>query len=184
MIKASLALSVVLLLPTVTLSQTLCEEDESIQFSCPVGKKVVSLCGKPKDAELSALIYRYGTRAKVEIEWSATLSNGQSFSFDVAPAGPQTSVSMIWWDKGPFRYLMSECSGGNCPFAAGLAVFREDKLLMNQRCVVPEGQVRHRFTGDLVEFGFKARTSKSLTPLVRNGFEYGSDITQVYRVKE
>lgn len=148
-------------------SDTLCKPDEAVVFNCFTGKKTVSLCAAPTAMAPSALTYRYGTAQKVENEYVATASNGHTFGASVAPAAPRAWVSQVWFDRSEYRYVMTECVGGDCPYPAGLAVFRRELLAMKAACQRPEGVRLPAFSRDLIRFGSDTTDSHSNTPLIR-----------------
>ncbi|WP_431288629.1 hypothetical protein [Roseateles chitinivorans] len=145
----------------------LCKAHEEAVFNCFTGKKTASLCASPTEAAPTALTYRYGTSGTVENEFAATPENGRFFSGTVSPAAPRAWVSQVWFDRGNFRYLMTECVGGDCPFHAGLAVIKGEKIAMNASCKRPPGVRLPAFSRELVKFGPKPDDSKSSTPLLR-----------------
>ncbi|MBB3194044.1 hypothetical protein [Roseateles terrae] len=159
---------------------TLCNAQEEVQFSCSTGAKTVSLCASPSSGTIDALTYRYGVPGKVEMEYAATKANGQVFFATVMPAAPDAQVSQVWFDKGNTRYLMTECTGGECVKPAGLAVLRGDKVLMNARCVRDPANDLAWFNTRLVEFGNDASQVKSSTPLLRSE-ETDNNISELYK---
>lgn len=161
-------------------ADTLCKSGEEVEFSCPVNKKIVSLCVSRQADDVGKIVYRYGVASKIENEYSATLENKNNFFIDVAPAGTFASIRQLWFDKGPYRYMMTECLGRACPFQAGLTVYNEDKILMNQRC----GEPIKTFGADLVEFSSSAKKSTIKTKLIKSGADIGNDVTQIYQVPE
>ncbi len=161
-------------------AQTLCNPEEAVEFSCPVKQKVVSLCVSRQADRVSQIVYRFGVAERIEHEYFATLSNGKVFYFDVAPAGTFASIRQVWFDKGPYRYMMTECLGRACPFQRGLTVYNQDQILMNERCSEPA----KAFSSDLVDFSSSARKSTVKTSLIRSGAEIGNDVTRVYEVAE
>lgn len=160
--------------------QTLCKPQEEVEFSCPVNQKLVSLCVTQQAGSVTQIAYRFGVLGKVENEYAATLENGKVFFFDVAPAGTFASIRQVWFDKGPYRYMMTECLGRACPFEAGVTVYNEDKILMNQRC----GESAKTFSENLVEFSSSAAKSTLKTSLIKSGADIGNDVTRIYDVPE
>ncbi len=148
--------------------KTHCQPSEKIFFSCVVGKKTVSLCGQPDDKGLSSLTYRYGLPDKVENEYSATPVNGNGFVGTVEPDSPHAEIREIWFDRGEFRYLLTSCLGGDCPYPGGLAVLRHGKVLSAMRCAAGLDSLT-AFSSDLVDFGDGADGGKSRTRLLSTG---------------
>lgn len=148
-------------------SDTLCKPDEAVVFNCFTGKKTASLCAAPTASAPSVLTYRYGTAQRVENEYVATASNGRSFGASVAPAAPRAWVSQVWFDRSDYRYVMTECVGGDCPSRAGLAVFRGERLAMKAACQRPEGGRLPAFSRELIQFGSDTSDIHSSSPLIR-----------------
>ena len=160
-------------------SATHCQPGERVQFSCAVGAKTVSLCARGEPGAVVALAYRYGLPGKVENEFVARPDNRNRFSGTVSPARPGASVAQVWFDRGDTRYLLTECTGGNCAQRAGLAVLRGERLLMTAAC----GRVAENdlawFARDLVKFGADAAGSRSATELLRIE-DADNDIVRIY----
>ena len=146
---------------------TQCQAGETAYFSCTVGAKTASLCGRGQAAALQALTYRYGPAGKVELEFTARADNSQRFYATVSPLSPGASVSQVWFDRGELRYLLTECSGGNCAKNAGLAVLRGDRVLMNATCSSTAAGDLAFFSPELVRFGSGAADSRSASELLR-----------------
>ena len=159
---------------------SLCQPDEAVQFSCPIGRKLVSLCAAGRPGATEVLSYRYGTPRHVEKTFVASADNGRRFFGTVSPARPGASVSQVWFDQGELRYLLSACTGGSCAFRAGLAVLQGDRILMNARCDRPEDGDLAWFSSDLVRFGSGAADSKSATALLQIE-DSDNDIVRLYR---
>ncbi len=146
---------------------SLCKPDEAVVFNCFTGKKTASLCASPTEAAPTMLAYRYGAGSTVENEFVATAANGQNFSGTVAPAAPRAWVSQVWFERSSYRYLMTECVGGDCSHSAGLTVFKGERMLMNAACQRRPGSPLAAFSSELVKFGSGAADSQSSTPLLR-----------------
>ncbi|WP_423601234.1 hypothetical protein [Roseateles sp. MS654] len=148
-------------------SDTLCKPEEAVVFNCFTGKKTASLCASPTEAAPTALAYRYGTSQKIENEYIATPTNGKTFGATVSPAAPRAWVSQVWFDRSSYRYLMTECVGGDCPYHAGLTVLNGERIAMNASCQQPRGVRLPAFSRELVKFGSNPGDSQSTTPLLR-----------------
>ena len=158
---------------------SLCQPDEAVRFSCPIGRKLVSLCAAGKPGAPEALSYRYGAVRHVEKTFVASTDNGRRFYGTVSPARPGASVSQVWFDQGEMRYLLSACTGGSCAFHAGLAVLQGDRILMNARCDRAKGDDLAWFSSDLVRFGSGAADSASATSLLQIE-DSDNDIVRLY----
>ena len=154
-----------------------CGAGESVFFSCQVGSKIVSLCSIGKSG---AIAYRYGPRGKVENEYLAAPDNGNRFQGNVSPASPGASVRQVWFTRDDFKYLLTECVGGDCPRSAGLAVFHGDKVIMNATCARKRDDVAW-FSHDMVNFGSDLKTSTSKTDLLHLD-DMDNAIEEIYHV--
>jgi hypothetical protein len=159
---------------------THCHADEKVFFSCVAGKKTVSLCGQAGGGELVSLTYRYGLPGKVEYEFSATHTNGNTFFGTVEPDSPRAQIREVWFDRGDVRYLMTACLGGDCPYEGGLAVLKKSTVLSKSKCGSgPDAMAL--FSDDLVEFGDGTDSSRSHTTLLKIG-DYSNSIDLLYPV--
>lgn len=147
-------------------SPALCEAGQQVVFHCSLGAKAVSLCSAGEGDSISALEYRYGRPSHVELRWQATAANGRQFIASMVPLAPGANVRQLWFDNGGVRYLLSQCTGGNCPAAAGLAVLRGQRLLSRQVCRATADD-RAWFSPRLGRFGEDAASSQAGTPLLR-----------------
>ena len=162
------AMGVALSLPVIAVAAPLthCQPGEKIFFSCVVGKKTVSLCGRFSAGGLASLTYRYGLPDKVENEYSATPANGQGFLGTIEPDSPRAEIREVWFDRGEFRYLLTSCLGGDCPYPGGLAVLKRGRVLSALRCAGGPDALTS-FSSDLVDFGDGVESGKSRTPLLQ-----------------
>jgi hypothetical protein len=132
-------------------SQSLCRADETVDFSCGIGDKIVSLCSTINYQGTEALAYRYGVHGKVEKEYVAKHDNKNRFMGSLEPANPRALVREIWFNEGKIRYLLTVCTGGDCERSSGLAVLDGDKILRNETC--SDGEGSDWFSRNLVDFG-------------------------------
>jgi hypothetical protein len=160
---------------------SLCRGDEAILFSCNVGRDLVSLCATRTAGRISALAYRDGPPGHIETEYVASPGNGNRFLGTVSPAAPGASVKQVWFNRGNAKYLLTECVGGNCPQAAGLTVFRDRRIVRNERCARTADD-RAWFSKDLVQFGSDIAKSHSASDLLQLE-DFDNDIDQIYRVR-
>ena len=149
------------------LAASLCQADESVAFSCATGSKLASLCASRKGDTLDALVYRFGAPGRIEKEFRASQDNQNRFSGFVSPANPRASVREIWFEQGPFTYLLTQCVGGDCAHPAGIAVLRDGKLKLNAYCAFDPKNDTAWFAPELVEFGSDLQDSKSKTNLLK-----------------
>jgi hypothetical protein len=158
-----------------------CTAGEVVAFSCQAGAKVVSLCALRQGGRIGALAYRYGLPGHVENEYVASLANRNRFFASVAPAAPRASVSQVWFGRGKVKYLITECTGGDCPYSAALSVLRGDRVLSHAPCLRTADD-RAWFSRELVEFGSDIESSRSTTDLLR--LEEGDNpLEKLYRIR-
>ena len=161
-----LVLPISLLAQPINATATHCHPEETIQFSCQIGKKTVSLCTGDKLGSITSLTYRYGLIGKIENEFIARPDNVRRFHGFVAPANPNAEIRQVWFDRGGLRYLLAECRGGNCPQTGKLAVLRGSRILMNKDCAPPTAKRYDGFWGGLVSFGADDGPGRSATELL------------------
>jgi hypothetical protein len=145
-------------------SPNLCEPTERTFFSCTFeGGKAVALCGRVDSGTVISLEYRYGRPGRIELTHAATPQS--AFSATVAPLAPRASVRQVWFTRGGYTYLLTQCVGGGCPKGAGLAVLKGDRVVSNRFC---QRSVDDRawFAPELAQFGSDASGSRSATPLI------------------
>lgn len=144
----------------------LCRANEDSKYNCLLGDKVASLCAAPDNGETPGLTYRFGTKEKVELEYAAAPENGKTFFAFSQQIDPRARINQVWFDRGSVRYLMTECSGGNCVSDGRLAVLRGDKVVMNAECRNPIS-APPAFSRDLVQFGPRREDARSFSRLLK-----------------
>ncbi|GJD52392.1 hypothetical protein OPKNFCMD_5157 [Methylobacterium crusticola] len=125
----------------------------------------MSLCATAKQEAIERITYRYGTAGRIETSYAAEIGNGHRFKGTVSPASPRALIRQVWFDQGRFRYLLTECVGGDCARPAGLAVLRGDTVVRNSSCA-RAGHDPAWFSEKLVEFKSSLETSTSKTGLL------------------
>ena len=129
---------VALTAPAGAAETTLCGTDETVVFSCHVGKKIVSLC-RPA-AEEKSLVYRFGAAGRPELVFpESDRADGQGFTRSEAVrfGGGSTSVS---FQRGEYRYsVYSQVGRGEGPertpeIEDGVLVLRDGKPLRRLIC--------------------------------------------------
>ena len=144
-------------------STALCSPRQQVVFHCSLGAKSVSLCAVMDGQRVTTLDYRYGTRAKLELTQVA--STAQPFKATQSQLAPGARARQVWFDRGGYTYLVSQCVGGACPYSAGLAVMQDEKVVLNRRCVRTADD-RASFVPDLAHFGSDAASSEAKTGLL------------------
>jgi len=145
---------------------TLCTAQERVMFHCALGDKAVSLCAEQDRTHIRALAFRYGTRDAVEVAYTATDAGSAHFSATATPLAPHASVRQLWFVRAGRTYLLSQCVGGACPHAAGLAILEGARILSNQVCERGDDD-RAWFAQPLVHFGTDAAGTRALAPQLR-----------------
>lgn len=115
---------------TVAPSKGLCAPQETAIFVCPVGRKLVSVCGQAGKAT-----YRFGSPGKVELSSQALTTAERSFS-----GGGETQIQLR---NGQFTYLVYDktvrtsfsSNGRNDPdFTSGLVVLKDRHVVSARKC--------------------------------------------------
>lgn len=144
-------------------STALCGPRQQAVFHCSLGAKSVSLCAVVEGQRVTTLDYRYGTRARLELTQQA--STAQPFKATQSQLAPGARARQVWFDRGGYTYLVSQCIGGDCPYSAGLAVLKGYEVVMNRRCVRTADD-RASFAPELARFGRDAASSEAKTGLL------------------
>lgn len=98
--------SALLTLSSYCSAQTLCSLTEQVFFSCPLGKKMASLC-----TTADSMSYRFGTPQKIEMTYSGGAVE-QKFSRDET-VGASNSAKIISFTNHDVAYLLySPVRGG------------------------------------------------------------------------
>lgn len=158
--------AILVALSSACFGQAMCTAQEEVAYACTIGAKTASLCKSADTTAPASLTYRYGKAGKTELEYVATIENGNTFSAFTLPANPRAQIRMVWFDKGDFQYLMTECAGGSCKSHGRLVVSRGDRMLMNAECTNPSSSQPY-FSRSLIQFGPDVDHAKSLTPLIK-----------------
>ena len=166
------------IVPVLAAPATHCRADEQPLFSCSTGKKTVSLCGAPATGVPQKLSYRFGVPGKVENEFVATSANHNRFRTTAITLSPGANVEEVWFDRGDVRYLLSACTGGDCPVGAALTVLEKAHVIANMPCRDDDDFVG-RFGSDLVEFG---DVPKPKTPLLVIDDNYDNEADRIFAI--
>src|SRR5262245_20948393 len=113
-------------------STALCTASERVLFHCVLGERAVSLCASMAGPRIETLAYRYGVPGRIELSYVASSASGRRFAATAAPLAPRATVRQVWFDRGGYTYLLTQCVGGDCPQSAGLAVLRGEHVLSNR----------------------------------------------------
>jgi hypothetical protein len=161
---------------------SLCTPTEEVMFHCSLGaQKAVSLCAERRDGALTALVYRESGPPHPALSWRADGTSGRRFSAASAPVSPRATVRQLWFVRDGLTYLLTQCVGGSCPHAAGLAVLRGDTIVSDERCRRTADD-RAWFAPSLVAWGGDTASSRSLTSLVAMD-DVDNDVERLYRAR-
>ena len=166
----------------------ICTSEERVEFSCHIKDKIVSLCAAGESGVLTSLSYRFGVPGKFENEFVARTETSNRFFATYSPASLGALVIQVWFDRSDYRYLLTECVGGNCPREVGLAVLKGSKILMNESCPRFEAGDHPSFADDLITLknlggANISENMNSTTDLVKIDPDAANDIDRIYRVK-
>lgn len=157
---------------------THCSDSEGVLYSCSVGGKVVSICVAPREGRPEAIEYRYGVVGNVEMTYRAQNSGKQRFFAAISPVSPRAQVSQLWFDRGAYRYLVSQCEGGDCPVHAGIIVYRAGVSLQSRRC--SGGSMQHGlFNPKVIDFNLNTGEIQAKTDLIVP-VEVANDLKSLY----
>ena len=109
---------------------TLCKPKELAVYSCKLkNAKIVSICASP-DAARSYIDYRFGTKAKVELAYSAndSIPGHQFHRGELVYAN--NSEDTIWFTNGEYRYSLYNPTRGG----PGLTVSRHGDQVGRIEC--------------------------------------------------
>ena len=129
---------------------SLCRAPEAVLFTCRVGARTVSICGRAK--EQGGAVYRYGRLGRLEIE-AADLHR----AFEGWPGGGETQA---YADTPTHRYVVFDRmvrtgidnEGHNIPrMTQGLLVQSGGRTLSRQDCAQPVGFLPPGFDQRLLE---------------------------------
>lgn len=110
-------------------AHNLCLAGEQPLFACPIGRKLISVCGNRR-----GVTYRFGTPGRVELS-----SDRLATAYTMYAGGGERQIAFV--NKG-FTYIVfdravRQMSGGELSgtgFSAGLLVRRGDRTVSKARC--------------------------------------------------
>ena len=111
-----------------------CKKNETILFNCRIGKKILSICGYPKDSQYKSFEYRYGELNKIEMKFNASHENKNRMRVYIEQVNPRATVHYLWFEKNDYGYVITECVGSGCKAEAGLIVFKKNKVVNSKAC--------------------------------------------------
>ncbi|MFZ4701593.1 MAG: hypothetical protein ACOYMG_16215 [Candidatus Methylumidiphilus sp.] len=119
-------------------ADTHCTNQETIEFNCSTGKKILSVCAsKDLSTAKGYMQYRFGAKDTPEIQVPAVQNHPnplvQSGTLSFSGGGG----AYLRFLKGDFRYVVYTATGKDWGKKAGVAVEEGDKLLANIKCKGP-----------------------------------------------
>lgn len=116
-------------------ADSLCSSQETTEFNCSTGKKIISVCASKDLSTLKGYMqYRFGAKGAQEIQVPAVknhpnpLVNSGILSFQ---GGGGFYLRFL---KGDFRYVVYTATGQSWGKKAGVAVEEGGKLIANIKC--------------------------------------------------
>lgn len=124
---------------------TLCERGEQVLFSCLIDRKpakILSLCGSSDlGARRGYLKYRFGTTAKLELEYPPSTRNSQRafrYGFSLSEDHVrQASIMAVSFSRGNYRYEIFESIFPTNSAKQGVRVTTPDKTIAAFSCAQP-----------------------------------------------
>jgi len=126
---------------TPTTAASLCTADEPIIFSCHIGTKLVSLCRPAKSQ--NELVYRYGTRNRLEFVYPAAMGEKATFRVSNLPT-IGGGVTRVIFSRDGYEYRVYSRIGlsslGASPqdrtpeFEDGIEIFYDGALVKKLVC--------------------------------------------------
>ena len=93
--------------------KTNCQLDEKVFFSCPSGKKIISMCESTEPAVVQYMEYRYGTSKKIELRFRGSKTDVPKKFSRAEVSGASNSGTIIWFKNNDTYYtLNSPVRGG------------------------------------------------------------------------
>jgi hypothetical protein len=119
-------------------AESLCSNQETTEFSCSTGKKIISVCAsKELTTAKGYMQYRFGPKGAAEIQVPAV----QNHPNPLVQSGTLTFTggggAYLRFLKGDFRYVVYTATGTGWGKKSGVAVEEGDKLIANIKCKGP-----------------------------------------------
>lgn len=113
-----------------TPAASLCRAGEPQTFSCPVGRKLVSICGEGAGA-----VYRFGRPGRVELEAKnpTTAQIGYSGGGETQAAFANQGYTYVVYDR-TVRTRFTPDGRHDPAFTQGLLVVKNGRVLADRRC--------------------------------------------------
>lgn len=113
---------------------TLCSKNESVLFSCPSRKKIISICATNLSSDGGSVQYRFGTAGAPEIELPQKPDQWRNSTVSrhlVLAGGGGTYVAFL---NPPYRYIVYSATSGHWGMKAGAAIEKEGHVIRHYSC--------------------------------------------------
>jgi hypothetical protein len=157
---------------------THCGTNEATVFSCKIEEKIVSICAFPKKPPFSSIEYRFGEKNSLEITYVASKKNKKNFFYYIEPAGPKALINEVWFNRDEYRYMVSQCIGGDCAHDAGLIVYKNLEPILVKSCGTTSRKYDF-FNQKIIQFGSDFSDSRSFADLLKP-HEEGNEFDTLY----
>ncbi len=120
---------------------SLCATNEVVIFSCGVGRKMVSVCGRRTPTQGTIAQYRFGAPGDIELAYPGPGQSGLTYAREMYSGG---GAQQIRFSNGGHDYAVYSRTvrtgfrGRNNPqFSDGVMVRRGARLVSNRSCTTP-----------------------------------------------
>jgi len=117
-------------------NDTLCHEGQRTEFTCTTSHgKIVSICSVSTEAANGGLIYLFGKKNKIEMNFVGAAPN-HTIYYEVLPTYGGSDERM-WFDSGDYRYVIYSQNGrssGEYYDRAGVYINKGGRLISNVKC--------------------------------------------------
>ena len=135
-----LAVALLALSPAVLGGESHCVPPETVVFSCPIGKKIVSVCAAPGLKPGGALHYRFGPSGAPEMRLPSGASAAQPEARTLMYSGG--GGAYLRFRNGAISYVVYTATGKGWGNKAGVAVEKNGKLSASLKCrEVPQSEL-------------------------------------------
>ena len=119
-------------------AETLCTQQETVEFNCSTGKKLISVCAsKDLSTDKGYLQYRFGPKGAKEIQVPDAKNHPNPLVKSGTLSVTDGEGAYLRFLKGDFRYVVYTAKGKTLGKKSGVAVEEGDKLIANIKCKGP-----------------------------------------------
>lgn len=120
---------------------SLCARGDEVIFSCAIGRKIVSVCGRRTPEQGPIVQYRFGAPGDIELAFPVAGESGLTYTRETYSGG---GALQIGFARGGYDYavysrtIRTGFRGRNNPqFSDGVMVSRGGRLVSNLACTTP-----------------------------------------------